>query len=251
MIRHMLTSALGAGLAAGLLAALLHFGFVQGLILEGERYETGEITHFAGAAPVADDHAAHDHAGHDHAGHDHGEAAADAHDHGGGEATPFQRNALTVVFHILTQVSFALLLVAAFGVARAFGRQVTAREGVLWGVAGFAALQLAPAMGLAPELPGTPAADLTDRQLWWLMTVLATAGGLALATFGRNLALVAAGAVLVILPHLIGAPRPEEFAGVAPPELAGEFAARVLGVGLTVWVLLGWVAGRLWSAEPA
>lgn len=244
MIRNMLTSALGAGLVAGILAAILHFAFIQNLILTGEAYESGAVVHFGGIAE-AHDHAAagHDHgteAGHDHSDHEHGAAAGD-----------LQRNGLTVVFYILTQVSFALLLVAGFGLARIFGHQVTARDGILWGIAGFAALQLAPAMGLPPELPGTMAADLGARQMWWTGTVLATAGGLALLAFGRSPWTAIAAVVLVALPHVIGAPVPEGFSGVAPPELAGSFATRALGVGLAVWAILGWTAGRLWSAAPA
>jgi cobalt transporter subunit CbtA len=252
MIRHMLTSALGAGLVAGIAAAFLHFAFIQQLILTGETYETGAAVHFGG---VTDSGAAHDHgtaaeaddhgtvaeAGHDHAAHDHGTPAG----------SDLRRNGLTVVFYILTQVSFALLLVAGFGLARSLGREVSAREGILWGIAGFAALQLAPAMGLPPELPGTLAADLGARQAWWLGTVVATAAGLALLAFGRGSLTALAAVALVALPHLIGAPVPDGFHGVAPPELAGSFAARALGVGLAVWAILGWTAGRLWSAAPA
>ena len=36
-------------------------------------------------------------------------------------------------------------------------------------------------------------------------------------------------------------------AGPAPPEVAAAFSARVLGVGLAVWALMGWVAGFVWA----
>ncbi len=237
MLKHMLTSALGAGLAAGILAALLHFAFVQNLILQAERYETGAAVHFAGVAT----------------GHGQGEGHADGDGHDpaaavAGDNPDRQRNALTAVFHVVVQVAYALLLVAGFGIARAFGREVTAGEGLIWGVAGFAAVQLAPAMGLAPDLPGTPGAALQARQFWWAMTALCTAGGLALLGLGRSAAMAAAGAALVALPHLIGAPQAGDYGGVAPPELASAFAARILGTGLLAWAVLGWVAGRLWSA---
>src|SRR6202030_4532419 len=61
----------------------------------------------------------------------------------------------------LTSVGFALLLVGAYAVS---GRAVDAREGLLWGIAGFAAFALAPAFGLPPELPGSVAADLVARR---------------------------------------------------------------------------------------
>ena len=54
MIQRMLTSALVAGCAAWLLAAVLHFAFVQKYILLGEEYETGTAVHYAGVAPATD-----------------------------------------------------------------------------------------------------------------------------------------------------------------------------------------------------
>ncbi len=248
MFQKMLTSALGAGVAAWLLAAVLHFAFVQEYILLGETYESGEAVHFGGHAPdsagqtgevVADDHS-----------HEEGTAA---HDHGaaGAEASDLTRNFWTVVFFGLVYVGYAMVLVAGFGLASAWGKVITAREGILWGIAGFAAFQLAPAMGLAPELPGTVAADLTDRQVWWWGTTLATGAGLATLTYGRGFAAGLVGAALLVAPHAIGAPEIEGYYGSAPPEVAAAFSARVLGVALAVWALMGWVAGYLWSREAA
>lgn len=239
MIQRMLAGGLIVGLAAGLLGALLHFAFVQELILLGEEYETGALVHFAGAGEaseaVSQDHATDD------AGHDHAE---------GGEASTLSRNALTVLFTGLIYAGYGLLLVAGFALAEHFGRPVKARDGILWGIGGFVALQLSPAMGLAPELPGTVAAELGARQIWWWGTVLATATGLALLAYGRNLvAWVVAGALLAA-PHVIGAPELGEFYGSAPPEVAAAFSARVLGVGLVVWAAMGWLAGRFWAQQP-
>ena len=258
MTQRLMTSALFAGFAAALLAALLHFAFVQDLILQAETYETGEAVHFAGVAKAAPDSAA-DHSsmgadvqtGPDGTGtittDTTNAAAADA-DAGSGALS---RNLLTVLFAALVYVGDALLLVAGFGVASSLGIRIGLREGLLWGIAGFAAFQLAPAAGLAPELPGTIAADLSDRQIWWYGTVLATAAALALIGYGRKAHLWVAGAVLLVLPHVIGAPQPDAYAGVAPPELAAAFAARVLAVGLVVWASLGALAGWIWNRNPA
>lgn len=247
MFQKMLTSAIGAGCAAWLLAALLHFAFVQEYILLGETYETGTAVHFAGAAPQT----AEDGHGHDEAPEAEAEAGHD-HDHDNAEAAaPSTRNLWTVAFFGLIYVAYATMLVAGFGLARVYGRTITEHQGLLWGVAGFAAFQLAPAMGLAPELPGTMGADLTDRQIWGLGTTLATALGLASLAYGRGVAALALGAVLLAAPHVIGAPGVEGFSGVAPPEVAAAFSARVLGVALAVWALMGWVAGYLWSRTDA
>lgn len=243
MIKKLLASALIAGGAAGLLAAVLHFAFVQEYILLGEEYESGAMVHFAGPSP--DDHTAGSHE-HSHAD------GAEGHDHshgGGAEVSDLQRNGLTVVFSILIYVSYALVLVAGFGLARAYGKTVTAREGVLWGIAGFAAFQLLPAMGLAPELPGTLAADLGERQVWWWGTVVASITGFGLLAYGGSLVTTVIAIALLAAPHVIGAPTLGEYAGLAPPEVAAAFSARVLGVGLVIWATLGWIAGAIWAKE--
>ncbi|SPH23791.1 hypothetical protein DEA8626_02862 [Defluviimonas aquaemixtae] len=238
MIQRMLAGGLVAGFAAGLFAALLHFAFIQELILVGEQYETGAIIHFA---ETGDSTASHDHAP--------GEDDEHAHGDSGAEGSAFARNALTVLFTGLIYAAYGLILVAGFALAEHFGRRVEASHGVLWGIAGFASLQLAPAMGLPPELPGTIAAELIQRQVWWLGTILATGAGLALLAFGRGLLPAVIAGALLAAPHVIGAPHPDQYWGVAPPEVGAEFAARVLGVGLAAWAALGWLAARLWSAQ--
>lgn len=259
MFQRMLTSALFAGVAAGLIAALLHFAFVQRLILLGEQYETGEITHFTAGSSGADALVA----PHSHDVADNGQIVAgqdaaeqdtqshDAHSHGAGEeASTLKRNSLTVLFMVLIYTSYGMLLTAGFGLMASLGYQIGPKEGVLWGVAGYIAFQLAPAMGLAPELPGTIGADLGARQIWWWSTVACTATALGLLAYGRQVWTFVLAGGLLALPHVIGAPQPEAFFGVAPPELAAAFSARVLGVALIVWACLGALAGHFWSKQP-
>lgn len=239
MIRKLLTGGVVAGFAAGLLGALLHFAFVQELILLGEQYESGARVHFeAHAGPDG----AGMQAGHGHGGHDHDQSDPN-------ETSTIARNGLTVLFTGLIYVGYGLLLVAGFALAEHFGRRIKIAEAIMWGIAGFASFQLAPAMGLAPELPGSVAADLGARQAWWLGTVIATAGGIALLAYGRGVVWWVLAGALLAAPHVIGAPQLGEYYGVAPPELAAQFAARVLGVGLVVWTVLGWLAGVLWQRE--
>ena len=263
MIQRMLASALFAGFGAGLLAALLHFAFVQEKILLAEEYESGARVHFGG---VADAEA------HQNMTHDHGtaEAASEGattavesategaepagghhHDHGtpGAEPSPLKRNTMTVLFFGLTYVSYGLLLVAAFAAAEQAGHKVEPSQGLLWGLAGYVALQLAPALGLAPELPGTPAADLTLRQIWWWGTVIATVCGLVTLAFGKGPLRWVVGIALLAAPHIIGAPELGDYFGVAPPELASEFAARSMGVAMIAWLSLGWFAAHLWTGR--
>ncbi len=251
MIQRMLPSALFAGLAAGLIAALLQFLFVEKLILLAEEYETGARVHFAG---LADHH-------HEEAATATAEAEvateatteADGHDHDHAamaeDRPPAQRYGLTAIFSVLLYAGCGLIMVAGFAAAGTAGHRPDVKAGLLWGLAGFACLQLAPALGLAPELPGTVAADLAERQTWWVGTAAATAAGLGLLAFGQPAALRIAGLGLLAVPHLIGAPVPEAFHGIAPPELASAFAARSLAVGLVAWLVLGAVLARLWSAD--
>lgn len=240
MIQRLFAGGLVAGFAAGLFSALLHFAFIQELILLGEKYETGELVHFEAGATTAQSE-----------GHSEAAGTAESHDHDVGEASEdsaLSRNAKTVLFTGLIYAGYGLLLVAGFAAAEQFGRKVGPREGVVWGIAGFVALQLAPAMGLAPELPGTAAADLDARQVWWLATVLATGGGIALLAYGRGvIGYVIAGALLAA-PHVVGAPHLDQYFGVAPSELGAEFASRVLGVGLVSWAVLGWLCARTWNS---
>lgn len=249
MFQRMLTSALFAGVAAGLLAAALHFVFVQNYILLGEAFESGERVHFSGSAVPQGAHS-HDAAGEPlaAAGDDH----AHAHAHPApGDAGAIRRNGLTVLFTTLIYSGYGLLLVAGFALADRFGYRIGAREGLLWGIAGFAAFQLMPAMGLAPELPGTLAAEFQARQIWWLGTVLCTGAGLGLIGYGTGLPSYGLAGLLLALPHIIGAPQIEGFAGLAPPEVAAAFSARVLGVGLIAWAALGLFAGRLWNGKAS
>lgn len=234
MTRHLLASGLLAGFAVALLATLLQFAFLERNILLAERYESGELQHFAGAG--------------------HADAATDsatAHDHPAAPETPFwQRQAKTALTMIITYCGYGLVLTAGMALSAHFNRLVNLTQALLWGAAGFAAFSLAPAMGLSPELPGVEAADLAARQTWWLLCGAATVAGLALLAYGKGWLPRAAAILLLALPHLIGAPHLAEFSGILPPELAADHAARSLGVGLVAWVSLGGLAQWLWARVP-
>lgn len=231
----MLTCGVTAGFFAGIFAALLHFALLQPLILAAERYESGEIVHFSGTDVAPAEHS--------------GGAAATAGMQLPDAPSALQRNGLTGLFTALVYAGYGLILVAGFTVAGATGRGILPRQGLMWGLAGFAAFQLAPAMGLPPELPGAAAPDLAARQIWWWATVVATASGLALMTTRRTLPILALAAAVIAAPHVIGAPQAQGFAGSAPPELASVFTARVLGTGMLAWSALGVLAALLWSRQ--
>ena len=237
MFRRLFAGALVAGLSADVLAALLQLAFVVPLIQEAEHFETGALPQ--GAAE-----------------HDHAQAAplsaapvaGAAQDHGDSAQGPTMRTLGTVGFFLVSYTGFALVMIAGFALAERAGHPITARTGVIWGLCGFLAVQLAPAFGLPPKLPGAHAADLAARQLWWAGCILSTVVGLTLLAFGRNAVTLALGGLAIILPHLIGAPM-AAYGGVVPPDLAAHFVARALGAGALCWALLGTIAGVVWERD--
>ena len=181
------------------------------------------------------------------AAHDHGDAAArvaaHAHEHGDEGWQPadgFERTAFTLLANIVTGVGFALLLIAASELA---GGIAGWRQGVFWGLAGFAVFTLAPGLGLPPELPAMPAAELGARQLWWVATVLSAAGALALIFYGRTPLAIVAAIALLVAPHLVGAPEPVSYDTPIPEGLHHSFVVAVVLTALLFWVLLGALAG--------
>ena len=150
------------------------------------------------------------------------------------------RSASTLLFNSLAGIGFGCLLAAAYHVRA----QAGPGRGLLWGLGGFAAFYVAPALGLPPSLPGTELAGLGVRQAWWLGTAAATATGLTLLVFGRRLWLRGCGVALVVLPHLAGAPQPETAVG-PPHELVRAFTVGSVAANALFWLVLGAVSGWL------
>lgn len=212
--RRLFFAALIAGLAAGLATSVVQAGKLWPMIAAAELLEAG-----------APDH-----------GHDHGWSPEG-----------MLRPVLTVLFNIAAGLGFGLILNALARLRALFdGRAFVASQGVLWGIAGYAAFALAPAVGLPPELPGMAGGDLLLRQAWWVLTALCTAAAIALWVF-RAGSWRAVALVLAALPHLVGTPHAHQH-GVVPGELAAAFTAASLAASAVFWVVLGgvsgWVQGR-------
>ncbi len=235
MLTRVLSVGLLAGFLAGLLIAVLQQVTTTPLILLAETYE--KQSEGAPAPPPATGAAK----GHDHAAHDHGWKPADG----------LPRFFFTSVTTIATAVGISFLLIAGMIFA---GDAIDERRSLAWAIAGFVASGLAPAAGLAPELPGSAAGDLVARQIWWIATAAATA--LALWAFLRMENPVARlGAFLLLLaPHVIGAPHPHAFESKVPAEIAAQFAALSLIVQGLLWAFAGIAVGLLWpkfASRPA
>lgn len=219
-----------AALAAGLLAAVLITGLqavtTTPMILEAETFEASARD--SGANAVEQD-------------------TEDAVEQDSEEAwmpqAGLERLLFTLLANIGAGVGFSLLLIV--GLTFDPG-PANAGRGVSWGVAGFAVFTLSPALGLPPELPGMLAADLQARQLWWLATVVFAAAGLGLAVFGKSTVIKAAGLVLLVLPHLWGAPHGVGVSRV-PAELAARYSAATIALSAVFWVMIGYFSGLVFA----
>jgi cobalt transporter subunit CbtA len=230
MLTRVLLAVLLCGMAAGLAMGVMQHFRLTPLILQAETFEHAEAGHSHAATQPE-------------VAHDHG----DAEEWGPQDGT--ERTLFTFAASILASAGFAALLA---GIALVTGQAITRKSGWLWGLCGFIAVSLAPAAGLAPELPGMPAADLFSRQAWWLFTIAATASALWLLAFKRESWAVALALALVIIPHIIGAPQPTEHESGVPAALASQFVGTSLAANAMMWLLIGILLGYfLPKAETA
>jgi cobalt transporter subunit CbtA len=220
IFRSIVFSAALAGLIVGVVISVVQFFGTVPLIQQSEVFERKAQA----AVPTAQPAAAHDH------------DKSHSHDSEWEPEEGFQRNAFTVGANVLTAIGFALLLTGVYAIR---GRPVTWREGLLWGLAGFVVFTAAPGLGLPPELPGLPVADLTARQTWWIATAAATAGGFWLLAFRPTAWAAVLGLGLIVLPHLIGAPVAPEAHSEVPAALSHRFVVVVTLTNLLFWALLG------------
>jgi cobalt transporter subunit CbtA len=231
-MQKILLTALVAGVIAGLSTFALQTVKLTPLILQAEVYEE--------AAEKNEEE--HSHAVNK-AEHHHDAASWEP-------ANGLERNAYRLLADIGMGVGFALMLVGAFSLRE---EKIDAKTGMLWGLAGFATFSLAPNFGLPPELPTTLAADLGDRQIWWIATALATAVGIYSIAFSKSNLLKILGVVVLALPHIIGAPH-APVGGIVPTELNAQFAASSLATMALFWIVLGatsgWFYGRK-TNQPA
>jgi cobalt transporter subunit CbtA len=224
-LRMFLTVALLAGIGAGLVGWGVHMLGTTPLILQAEMFEN--------AAPAAEQPS----------------VATDGHDHehdaeAWAPADGWERNLYTLGADVVTGVGYAFLLTAAIVF---FGKGADWRRGILWGLAGFACFSLAPSFGLPPELPGTEAAPVLERQLWWIGTAAATAAGLFAAARLRNIYGYAIAVILIAAPHVIGAPQPATPGGLAPEELERKFILIAIASSLAFWLVLGALTGAFFK----
>jgi len=213
LLRTILIGALMAGTITGVLFTVIQQFQVTPLILEAETYESSDTDH-----------------AHAQEAHSTSSASVD-------ENT--QRMLFSLLANVLAGIGFALIAASAI----TFSDQKGWRKGLLWGIAGFMVFFAAPSLGLHPKLPGATGAPLLHQQLWWVSTAAATAAGMALLVFAHRLPFKGMGLLLLVAPHLVGAPLPEQAFSSAPESLVQEFVIASTLANAAFWLILGALSG--------
>jgi len=179
LFRRIIFSAILIGIFSGLLLSASQIISVTPILLSAEQYEVVD-------EPMA--------------GHEHHQQQDWAPEDG------FERTAYTISANILAAIGFASIILVymshlksrrllKFGIA----------QGAIWGCVCFLVFFVIPSLGLPPEIPGSNAEALPNRQSWWLLSVCCAAVGLSILVFSP-LKLKLLGVVSLALPFLVGAP---------------------------------------------
>jgi cobalt transporter subunit CbtA len=231
MIGKIVLAALVVGLLAGLALAGIQHVRISPLIAQGEVYEmAAQAT--APAAPGEKPKCVENMPG-----------MKMCSDEGTFEWQPadgLERTLFTTAASLLAGGGFAVLL---SGISLLLGVPITRQNGLIWGLCGFLCVAVAPSVGLPPEVPGMPIADLTARQIWWVGTIAATAVALYFFVLRSEIWAKFAGVILVAAPHIIGAPLAPDTPTTVPPGLAAEFATNSIAAAAVFWCLIGLFLG--------
>ncbi|OUS31216.1 hypothetical protein A9Q99_04255 [Gammaproteobacteria bacterium 45_16_T64] len=235
--RNILLSAIVVGIFSGLLYGLFQHFQISPIIYAAEVYEVADEEP-AAAAP----HGHEGGVGH----HEHNEEAW-------GPEDGAERIGYTIGADIAIGIAFSIFLISLMALhnLKSNKPQVTPVSGAAWGIACMLVFFVAPAMfGLHPEVPGTEAAILENRQAWWLLCATLTAVGIAVLYYAP-IKFKLGGILLAAAPHIIGAPMPKEHGFANPDPAAIEALSQLTtqfytftAVGMAIFfILLGALSG--------
>lgn len=236
-------AALAAGLFAAILMTPLQYRHIIPIILHAETYEGVHSHGDEGAIKVDATKPQSDHAHSDDSPHQHAEPTAKV------KPVPTGKESMsriwnTILANMVMGGGYGLLMI---GVSLASGIPVTVASGLVWGALGWLSVQLLPALGLPPELPGFPHVELVARQYWWVCTVFASVVGFWCALRTNSNSLRIFGALILIVPHAYGAPQPVDLTSAVPAYLAAQYAVASLSTMLFFWLALGLALG--WAMD--
>lgn len=194
LFRNIVFSALIVGVITGCIYGLYQQLMVNPIIYAAEEFEIGELeiseqdtAQLNSTLPAEENHS-----------HDHDQEAW--HPENGA-----QRIMMTLAANILVAAAFSMILLAAMALHnfKSTRPPVNWRSGFVWGAALLLSVYISPVMlGLRPEIPGTLAQSLSDRQTWWVVCVVFTLIGLVILYYAHSWMKIL-GPVLIALPHIL------------------------------------------------
>ena len=217
MFKRILAAAALSGLVAGLVITVLQQVGIEPMIRAAEVREAATAAAARATAPAA--------------------SASHAHPPAWSPSTPLQRVGSTLLANVTMTIGFALIIGAAMSIRGHDGWQ----RGLLWGVAGFAVVFVAPSLALPPELPGTELAPLAIRTQLWLTIVTTTAAGLAALAFARTRWLRLLGLMLIVAPHAMGTH--SQMPALVDSGEGRDFIVATTIVNAIGWCVLGGISG--------
>ncbi|MEH6444608.1 MAG: CbtA family protein [Oceanospirillaceae bacterium] len=235
-LRNILLAAIAVGLITGIVYGLFQQTQISPIIYGAEQFEVLD-------APSS----------HSHGTQELASASAEASTPAWSPEDGAERIFSTMSANVTIAIAYALMMISLMALhnAKANKPKITATSGALWGVAALLALFIAPALfGLHPEVPGTVAAELINRQQWWMFCAGISLAGLA-ALYYAPTQFKFIGVILLAAPHIVGAPLPEShgFANTDPvaiqtlTALTSEFFIMTT-IGMSIFfVLLGSLSG--------
>lgn len=205
IFRNILLSSIFVGLISGLFYGIFQHFNISPIIYQAEVYEVADREE----SSASESH--------------HHDVQATSHHHDvetWGPKNGMERFLHTINADVFIAIALSLIIISFMALhnLKADKPQVNAVRGLAWGLAAMLAFFISPAMfGLHPEVPGTVAAELGNRQAWWLLCVALTVAGLAILYYASAKFKIV-GLFVAILPHLIGAPMSEQhgFANTDP-----------------------------------
>ncbi|NRA54519.1 MAG: CbtA family protein [Gammaproteobacteria bacterium] len=164
-----------------------------------------------------------------------------------------ERSSYSAGANILAAIGFSsIFLVVMSQLVLRKKLELNVKVGVLSGLLAYAVFFVIPSLGLPPEIPGSSADLLKNRQSWWLMAVVGGAFA-ALVIIFAPLKYKALGLISVAVPFIIGAPHydgpmfnhPDPQAVASLEALHQQFIVATGLSNLIFWLVLGLAATLL------